>query len=293
MPIPVLTAKQPEQPVVTPAGTPPEKTEQKKSRKVWKIIVLMIVVVVVLVYAAIIFQPNIYLWIVKSVPDAKKMHSETSIKLDRKLTPLEGSSSTQAPYSDSVAIGTQASYVSPNTWDYSTNVRSGTTIQGIEAKMFDKTVYQRAYGSKDAFAQSTFTDQEYKDTVAAITSSSFSQKGLYPFSKNARFVWNNGGQPFWMVHYRYTVSVVDLENAKPDWYAPELYPFASESPDIAAKDITFVVDQWINPLTGKVTHEVWNVQKKTVTSDKLQIELNVNLDRSISYPSNLKIDKPS
>lgn len=294
MPIPVLTPKQSETAPTIPLGSAPQKTEEaKKSKKVWKIIVMMVVAVVVLVYAAIIFQPNIYIWIVRSVPDAKKMASTTAIKLDRKLTPLAGSTSTQSAYSDSIVIGTKASYVAPNTWDYSTNVRSGTTIQGIEAKMFDKTVYQRAYQSKDAFAKSTFTDQEYKDTVAAITSSSFVQKGLFPFAKNARYVWNNGDQPFWMIHYQYTVSVVNLENAKPSWYAAELYPFASEAPDISAKDITFVVDQWINPFTGKVTHEVWNIQKKAVTSDKLQIELDVNLNRTITYPSNLKIDKPS
>jgi hypothetical protein len=162
----------------------------------------------------------------------------------------------------------------------------------FEARLFGKDAFQRDSNSATAaFTTYAMTDTEYASTQKIINASSFFQKGFLDFVKNPTFVFKPEGQPFWMLHYRFEIPVADLEAKKPDWYTKEAFPFSSDE-TIPGEKISLFVDAWINPFTGKITHEKWRVKKEGEEPTIGKMTLFVLLDRSLAYPTKLTIDRP-
>lgn len=303
--------------IIPSAVQEPVKLPLKKKRstlKVAGVIGLMVGSLVIFVIGMIVFQPYAYLSLLKRQSEPQKEIARTRTVIYRNIEPRDPSAGTEA-YSDSVTITSETQHVAPDTWSFSTRVKSAQSTteegDGIDALIFSKDeAYQRYPGEGQTYQPFQFSqvagdavdengnpvDQsqqvdEYAETIRAIRTSLF-QNQLLDYVYNPRFVWKSDGKPWWQPHYRYTIAVGNIEADSPDWYDASMYPFAVE-PALGSQKIVFTLDVWLNPLTGKVMNEVWQVHKETLDADIYFITLDVTVDRQHEYPADLEIAKPS
>lgn len=271
--------------------SPPHKLPNKK---LWTIIAIMFGSLLLFVIGVLLFQPRAYFWVMQQVGEAEKFTTDTRVEVERKFTPqAEAAAAGAAAEQDTISIQYKASHVAPDTWAYTSDLSSSNPAFGggtFEARLFGKDAFQRE-NTASQFTAYTFPEADYNSTIKVIRASSAFVPGFLDYALNTRFVFAGGGQPFWMLHYRYELDVAKIEKDIPDWFTKESFPFSSDA-SIADQSVTTIVDLWVNPFTGKVQKEEWRIVKKGNDPASGTIDLHILLTRTISYPTSLTIDKP-
>lgn len=265
------------------------------TKHVWGVVGMSLGALIILVIAVSVFQPQAYLWMVRSQGQADHEVTTTNVDVLQTLTLKQDSDAGAAGGSatQSITLATDTEFVAPTSWSFITRAHNEAQQldDGVEAIVVDGTAYQRQAGSADPYSTYTFAAGEYDSTKQAIESSSFFQPKLLEYAGTPRFVFNTEGQPWWMLHFRIPIDVDAIDQAQPDWYSPELYAFGKDS-TLPNQQVEFILDIWVNPFTRRVTHEKWMVSKVSDDDAQYHVRLDIQLDRSLSYPRDLSITPP-
>lgn len=286
------SAPAPIEPVHPPDSTtsPAQHTPIHKG----KLVLLGVAALVVLMIGVMVFMPRAYLWVALQVGFPSTYTTDSTVHVSRSLSSLDAEDGSGA-YEDSITVNTKASHIAPSTWSFITTLQNdaGTpSTEGVEVLVFEDEAFQRQTGTEDgAFTQYPLQQEEYDTTVQAIEASSLFVPELIDYAGAGRFVFDTGEKPWWYLHYRLPIDVAALEADAPEWYEPQLFPFASES-QLGDQDISFLLDVWIHPFTGRIMHEVWNISKSTTSDQQYDIALDIIMVRAYDYGQEVTIDKP-
>lgn len=288
---------QPTEPIVSSVEEKKESSVPKKvslhPKHAWTIFGFSLGAIIIFLVGVMLFLPQVYVSFAKNRTLPEKFSTDTVVMVERSVDVAETDSAAAESFTDSISLKTVTDHIAPRTWRYTTVVTDadGTTEEGIEVLVFDTEAYQRQANSNDEFVMYPLEDADYTTTEEAISASSLFIPELVEYAGAERFVWNTDEQPWWYLHYRMPIDVARIEADAPEWYDPQLYPFAYEE-GLGDQQVDFMLDVWINPFTGRIMHEVWSIKKQSVGDETLNVLLDIVLVRDYDASGNFTIDKP-
>lgn len=300
----------------------PKQEETKKKiepKHLWTVIGISVGAIVVLIIGAMLFLPQLYIALAQRKAIPSFVTTNTAVHVNREMNSAATEDTEAQTYTETVDLTTETQYSAPSSWAYTTTLTSGDNSinESIEVIVANNSAYQRQAAVSEEWTKYPLQAGDYETTEKAISSSSLFVPQLFDYAGNTRFVWNTEGQPWWALHYRvpidvnaieadYDAALADYQAAHPTtsdsasqstepfdyWYDPQLYPFSLED-GVAEQEVDLMIDLWVNPFTGQVMHEVWDITKHTADASGTDVTLGITLNRSYDYSTPVSIQEPA